>query len=75
MVFASINIHVESHKIHSKGNAIPIGNLNLFLNLFSILGHADFLLLKITFSKSQRVTYLNINKPTIFFILVLTWLG
>jgi len=36
MGFASLNIHVEIHKIHVEGSAIRIGNLNLFLNLFSI---------------------------------------
>jgi hypothetical protein len=36
MGFASLNIHVEIHKIHIEGNPIPIGDLNLFLNLFSI---------------------------------------
>jgi hypothetical protein len=36
MGFASLNIHVEIHKIHIEGDAIPIGNLNLFFNLFSI---------------------------------------
>jgi hypothetical protein len=30
MGFASLNIHVEIHKIHNKSSAILIGNLNLF---------------------------------------------
>jgi hypothetical protein len=34
MGFASLNIHDEIHKIHIEGSAI--GNINLFLNLFSI---------------------------------------
>jgi hypothetical protein len=36
MGFASLNIHVEIHKIHIEGSTILIENLNLFLNLFSI---------------------------------------
>jgi hypothetical protein len=36
MGFASLNIHVEIHKIHIKSIAIPINFLNLFVNLFSI---------------------------------------
>jgi hypothetical protein len=36
MGFASLNIHVKIHKIHIESNAIPIGSLYLFLNLFSI---------------------------------------
>jgi hypothetical protein len=30
MGFASLNIHVEIHKIHIEGSATPIRNLNLF---------------------------------------------
>jgi len=30
MGFAALNIHLEIHKIHSKSNAIPIRNFNLF---------------------------------------------
>jgi hypothetical protein len=36
MGFASLNIHVEIHKIHIKSIAMPIRNLNLFLNLFLV---------------------------------------
>jgi hypothetical protein len=36
MGFASLNIHVEIHKIHIKSITIPIKNFHLFLNLFSV---------------------------------------
>jgi hypothetical protein len=36
MGFASLNIHVEIHKIHFEGNAILIGNFNFFKNIFLI---------------------------------------
>jgi NADPH-dependent 7-cyano-7-deazaguanine reductase QueF-like protein len=35
MGFASLNIHVEIHKIYIKNMVIPIKKFNLFLNLFS----------------------------------------
>jgi hypothetical protein len=36
MGVASLNIHVEIRRTHIKNIAIPIGNLNLFLNLISM---------------------------------------